>query len=657
MIVWGESKNDSFLFCLKKEYQPLNINSQNPYQTGIDELDQFLNSSPIAYIEPWLKNTLPNEKSNDIYLNRIYRIKLKKNKINQLENLKNALSSFSFIHSSENEFIRKPLFTPDDPQYNQQWFLPQINADDAWELWDIDSEEFPGGDQVLLASVDTGVDWDHVDLAENIWNNPGEDSNGNGVTLLFDGNNWVYDEGDLNGQDDDGNGYVDDLIGWDCSGYSGLQDNIPSPPNGVNNGGTWAHGTHVAGLLSASTNNDIGIASIGFNCSIMSVKVSTGEQDYPYITHGYDGIIYAAKAGYFNQNITIINNSWGGIGYSQYEQAVINVCHDDYNAVIVAAAGNGDDAGLGTDEFAHYPSSYENVISVCAMGSNDQWNHWATYHSSVDLASPGEGIRSTRLNNGYTSWSGSSMASPIAAGTIGLLRSFRPDWTNVMLEEMIMSTADPVIYEINNENYLQNKLGRGRVDALKALTTELFPNFDMVGFDFYLPNDNNNEINPGDYIEAMAILYNNENWGYANDLVLNLNSNSELININNSNIQLGDIPPDGTAINDQEKFIINISSQIPEGEYELILELRSNIDGYIEYYEEFISPLTIVGTPILLGDVNQDSIIDILDVISSTSFIIHDLIAENIEIQAIDMNQDFQNDIIDVILIIGLIID
>ena len=156
---------------------------------------------------------------------------------------------------------------------------------------------------------------------------------------------------------------MDDLIGWDCAGYSGLQDNIPSPPSGVSNGGTWAHGTHVAGLLSATSNNNTGIASIGFNCSIMSVKVSTGEQSYPYITHGYDGILYAARAGYHNDNFTIINNSWGGIGYNQYEQAVIDVVHNDYGAVVVAAAGNGDEWDLGTDEFAHYPSSYEHVMN------------------------------------------------------------------------------------------------------------------------------------------------------------------------------------------------------------------------------------------------------------------------------------------------------
>ena len=99
----------------------------------------------------------------------------------------------------------------------------------------------------MLASVDTGVDWDHPDLRNSLWNNLGEDANGNGVTVIQQGNSWILDPGDENGIDDDGNGFIDDLIGWDVSGTNGLQDNNPTPRPGVSSGGTWAHGTHVAG--------------------------------------------------------------------------------------------------------------------------------------------------------------------------------------------------------------------------------------------------------------------------------------------------------------------------------------------------------------------------------------------------------------------------
>ena len=658
-VLSAEYREDTFLFCLNPDQQPLNISRiTGEFSSGLPELDHFLNSNSIINIKPWLTNTTPEEHSGDIYLNRIYRVYLKGTKANVREQLRDKISSFQFIHSAEKEPIHKPLYTPNDPQYSQQWFLPQIQADDAWNFWNVDGGELPGDRDVILASVDTGVDWDHEDLIDNIWNNLGEDANGNGVTLLYEDGNWIYDPEDINGQDEDGNGYVDDLIGWDCAGYSGLQDNIPSPPSGVSSGGTWAHGTHVAGLLSATSNNSTGIASVGFNCSIMSVKVSTGEQSYPYITHGYDGILYAAKAGYHNNNFTIINNSWGGIGYNQYEQAVIDVVHDDYGAVIVAAAGNGDESGLGTDEFAHYPSSYENVISVCAMGEGDNWNHWATYHESVDLASPGEGIRSTKINNGYTSWSGSSMASPIAAGTIGLLRSFNMDWTNEMLETMILATADPVIYDINTEDYLQEKLGTGRVDALRSLSTSLFPKLELIGSDFYLLNDINGNISAGDELEVMVILLNEEEGGTALNITGTLSASSDDISIINPVIIFEDALPGMPIVNDSNPFQIELSPSIQLGEYSFVLTIISNENADIYYGADFSFILLVEeGSQLMPGDINGDAMVNILDIVMVANYTLMQTGFTNEQIQAADINQDGDINILDIVQIINIILN
>ena len=237
-ILSAEYRGDVFLFCLKPDQAPLTISREaSEFHSGIDELDYFLNYNPIIEIEPWLKHTTPNEHSGDIYLYSIYRIYLTESKAYTRDQLRDDLSSFQFIHSAEKEPIHKPVYTPNDPQYSQQWFLPQIQADNAWNFWNVDGGEFPGDRDVILASVDTGVDWNHEDLIDNIWNNLGEDANGNGVTLLYEDGRWIYDPEDINGQEEDGNGYVDDLIGGDCAGYSGLQDNIPTPPSGVSNGG------------------------------------------------------------------------------------------------------------------------------------------------------------------------------------------------------------------------------------------------------------------------------------------------------------------------------------------------------------------------------------------------------------------------------------
>lgn len=657
-VVQAEFRQDAILFCLKPDIQPLQINPKDAKtEKHHPELQQLFSTLDGLNLDRWLKSAGPDDHRGDIFLNRIYRLTFTPNPQRNIQTVKSELENIPIILSAKFESIKKPYYTPNDPQYGQQWFLPQINANDAWNFWNINAGEIPGNKQVLLASVDTGVDWDHTDLGHNIWNNLGEDANGNGVTIVQNGNSWEFDPGDLNDVDDDGNGFTDDLIGWDLAGFGGaLPDNNPNPPSGVSSTGTWAHGTHVAGLLSATTDNSTGISSVGFNCSIMAVKVSTGDQSYPYITHGYDGILYAAKAGFYNDNFTIINNSWGGGGYNEYEQITIDIVHDDYGAVIFAAGGNGNENTWNEEYSSHYPSSYEHVISVCPLGTGDNWSHWATYHESIDLASPGENIRSTRINNGYATWTGSSMASPIAAGTIGLLRSYNMNWTNEMLETMILATADPVNYEVNTEGYLQGMLGYGRVDALKAISTPLFPKFDLAGIDIFLPNDPSGVISPGDYIELMVILFNNEDWGTAVDLSGTLITEEEELSISNESVEFDNIPPGVPALNAGSPFTIEVSPAAESGDYILNLQLISNVDDYVHYSENFEIILTIEGEPFLLGDVDFNGNIDILDVVNTANFVLGNAIPTTDQAIAADVNTDGFIDILDIVGIVNIIL-
>ena len=231
-----------------------------------------------------------NDFDGDIYLNRIYRITLDKKDSNNLIDMMNELKTISIVQYVERENLHKVFYTPNDSQYNQQWFLSEINSNDAWDFWDIDGGEIPGDKSIILASVDTGVNWKHPDLVNNIYQNLGEDADGDGQTIIYSNGQWVLDPGDLNGIDDDNwdnnmSTFIDDLVGWDVSGTS-YGDNDPDVPN---NGG-WAHGTHVAGLLSATTNNNVGIASTAFNCSVMSVKCTNESEDPSYITNGYTGL-------------------------------------------------------------------------------------------------------------------------------------------------------------------------------------------------------------------------------------------------------------------------------------------------------------------------------------------------------------------------------
>ena len=651
-------RKDAILFCLKPHVSTLEITRNNNHvSVNHSEINKLIRNIDAVDIHPWIRGTSEGDHDGEIYLNRIYRVILKSHNRVELDNQKSQFDSITDILSTEYEYIRKPFFTPNDSQYGQQWFLPEINSNDAWDLWDISGGDTPGNQSILLASVDTGVDWDHPDLRNNMWNNLGEDADGDGVTIVQVGNTWVFDPGDQNYIDDDDNGFIDDFIGWDCSSISGGSDNNPVPPSGVSTGGTWAHGTHVAGLLAATTNNGTGIASSAFNCSIMAVKVSTSEQDYPYITHGYDGILYAAKAGHNAGQSTIINNSWGGNGYSQYEQATINIVHEDYDAIVLAAGGNGDDDGWGEIEQSHYPSSYDNVISVCPMGSGNQWNHWGTYHISIDLASPGENIRSTKIGTGYATWNGSSMATPIVGSVIGLMKSFNPSWSQEQLITMVLGTADPVIYDVNTEGYLQGKLGKGRVDALAAVTTELFPRLEFIDIDVSILDDTNGEINQGETVELRTILFNDPEWGVGYNIegTLILPDNTQGISILSQGADFGNASPGDAVMNEVEPFIIEFDSNASLGDLEFSLSIISNENGHVKNQQVLPIILSVIEQSVLMGDLNQDAIVNILDIVQIVNIILGNT-PTPYQSEAGDLNSDGMINVLDIVNIVNMIL-
>jgi len=645
---------NSLLFCIKENVDNIVIsNNNNTIKTNYESIDVILNELNNPKIERWLPGATDKDYSNGIYLNKIFRLNFNSYNINELDNIKTKLEALNIIHSVEYEYLRVPFYTPNDQYYNNQWYLPAINSNDAWDLW-TNNGQFPGNPTVILASVDLGVNYSHPDLNGNIWQNLAEDADGDGRTIEGSGSNWYLDPGDLNGIDDDDwdnnpNTFIDDLIGWDPAGIGGIDDNDPDPPHT----NSWSHGTHVAGLLASTTDNNTGIASTAFNCSIMAVKVSDENQSGQiYITDGFAGILYAAKAGFYAEGFTIINNSWGGIGYSQYEQATIDVCYNEYNAVIVCAGGNGNTSGWGEAYQIQYPSGYNHVIAVAPLGTNNQWNHWGTYHETIDLSSPGENIRST-TNNGYASWDGSSMASPIAASVFGLLKAYNPTWTNTMLETMVLGTANPIIYDVNSENYLEGMLGTGRVDSYYALTTPLFPNIELVGEDIISGNDE--ILNIGETAEIFLILFNNPNWGDATNVIATLSTNSNNISIINSVVNYNNIPSGEAMI--ASPFILNISSSIEPGEVEFFLNIIANEYDHVKYELDLPINFIIENASVLLGDINQDSTISILDIILLLNIILDSNTPDNYQLQSGDINQDGILNILDIIALVNLILE
>ncbi len=340
----------------------------------------------------------------------------------KLDQLAKAFDEHPATVYAERVPIHYLSYTPNDlgpNSNNEQWHLYKINAQAAWEF-------SQGNKLVKVAIVDDAVQINHPDLVNNIWVNSGEIPN--------------------NGVDDDQNGYVDDVNGYDVGGL----DNNPMPNN--NN---FTHGTHTAGIAGSTTDNNTGVASIGFNISIVPVKcTTTGQTNTSSIPKGYEGIAYAVAAG-----ADIISCSWGSSWGGTTGEQVIDYALDN-DALVVAAMGND------YSEMQQYPASYSGVISVAATANNDTRATYSNYHSTTVISAPGNYINSTVTNNSYGSQSGTSMATPLVAGLLGLMKGHMYGIEVSDLKNCLISTTDNI--DAQNPNYI-GKLGSGRINAEKAL--------------------------------------------------------------------------------------------------------------------------------------------------------------------------------------------
>ncbi len=342
------------------------------------------------------------------------------------------------VEYAEPKYYQRLCTEPNDPLLvNQAAALTRMNAYAGWSL-------ARGSAAVIIADVDGGTDWQHEDLLANVHVKQGEDLNQNGV----------FDPGDLNGIDDDGNGYVDDIVGWNFTTNTYNPAGVSTAP------GSYAHGTATASHFGAVTNNGKGMAGSSWNCALMPVCAAATSGDN-LISFGYEGIVYAYQNG-----ASVINCSWGRAGgYSQFEQDVITAA-TAAGALVVAAAGN---ESSNNDLAAHYPSNYTGVLGVGATyATDDVVAPFSNYGKRVQVFASGVNIFSAIAGGGYgNGGSGTSYSSPYVAGLAGILRGAFPAWTPVQIAAQIRTTADPI--ESVNPGY-GGSLGRGRVNFERALT-------------------------------------------------------------------------------------------------------------------------------------------------------------------------------------------
>jgi serine protease len=336
--------------------------------------------------------------------------------------------------------------TPTDELFGLLHHLPQIQAVEAWAI----HRGQDGGQDVVVAITDSGVEWYHPDLAANIWHNLGEDANANGRTLIPSGASWAFDPGDLNGLDDDGNGYIDDLIGWN---FSERRSNDPNTGD--------EHGTHVAGIAGAATDNGTGVASISHNVKLM--PVSAWDPRTQTLPNAYQLMIYAAENG-----AHIINASWGSLAYSRAGEEAVAYARG-LGSIVVASAGNNNTAE------PNYPASYPGVVSVGSVAVTDARATYSSHGPSVWVSAPGGqgslladgGILSTGSNGTYVRYQGTSMAAPLVTGLLALVKSYRPTWSNEQVVKQVLGSSDDI--DPLNPAFA-GMLGSGRINAYRALT-------------------------------------------------------------------------------------------------------------------------------------------------------------------------------------------
>ena len=314
------------------------------------------------------------------------------------------------------------MLLPNDPLFENNAYMERMEMVKAW-----DHVKGEDGD-VVIAVVDTGTDWDHPDLIANVWTNPNE----------------IPD----NGVDDDGNGFVDDLLGWNFANDTGDPRTFPGDPG---------HGTAVAGAAVAVANNNLGTAGTSWNAKLMSLNVACAADDFEYLCSENDGILYASANG-----AQIINLSYGGFKYDSTEELVIQAATDLGSLVVVSAQ----DYKIEMIEYWDYPSSFVTTLNVCGTDM-DSYQVNSSRGYTIDVCTASRVL--TTSGGGYFFSRGTSFAAPLVSGIAALVMTRFPEFGPEQVREQIRATADSKIYQHHPPSY-EGLLGRGYVNAYRAVT-------------------------------------------------------------------------------------------------------------------------------------------------------------------------------------------
>lgn len=441
-----------------------------------------------------------------------------------MEDYVNGLYATGYFELIEPVYVEQQLFTPNDPDANQQYYLNLIKAYEAWDVTQ-------GSSSVVIGIVDTGGDLNHPDLQQNIYIDPADPTDG---------------------IDNDNDGYIDNNRGWDFSGADValigttgfMGDNDPA----IYKGNRFRHGTMVAGCASATTNDGVGISGIGFNTKLLFTKHYADNQpdnSTSYSSDLYKGVLYAATHG-----AKIINCSWGRPTPSRIAQDIITHVTIDLGCLVVAAAGNSN------SETPLYPAGYDYVLSVASSDENDVRSFFSNYGKSVDIVAPGTNIYTTDYDDGYRTDSGTSLSAPLVAGAAALVWALNPTFTGLQVGEQLRISADETFYS-NNAAYI-NKLGKGRLDVARALS---YQSPSIRANNQRLVNASSAVPGPG---ESAKLYFDFTNYLRASSSALSvtLSSASPYLSITKDKINLGSIE-ENTVKKSTEAFELTLALNLP----------------------------------------------------------------------------------------------
>jgi hypothetical protein len=418
-----------------------------------------------------------------------------------------------------------------------------------------------GDSSVVIAIIDSGVDYLHKDLKDQIWINPGEDIDGDGL----------FTAADSNGIDDDGNGYIDDVVGWDW--VTGVSDTSETPdpdsappwedgevpdndPMDVN-----GHGTHCAGLAAATTNNGDGVASVSWGCKIMPLRIgwtTYSGNGYGLSTWMSQAFIYAGDNG-----VKVANLSYGN------SQTVLEGARYAFDHDVAIATSAGNENGLIGDPLSVAPWA----MTVTAVDRNDYKTGYSNFGPDATVAAPGgagtgedPGLWSTYPKGNYGQASGTSMASPVTAGLLGLVRSQRPEWSASEVMYQVVGTADNI--DSKNPEYA-GMLG-GRINGYRAVTETVIPEpkLSLEKVDIIDAGGNNNGIaDPGETIRLVVHIKNR--WAPTSSAMMTLliEEGEERLTVNVSEFVLDSLYGIETAEydhnNSETPFEVTLASALP----------------------------------------------------------------------------------------------